>query len=92
MIETKRVVPHRTTSRACGDPFRGIVVVEIQVPEVTRHNTRIHFIQRLKERLVAGSWLRTFTRRSVRRRAREINEIQKLSCRIQEQEEVTCHE
>jgi enoyl-CoA hydratase/carnithine racemase len=30
VIETKRVVPHRTASRACGDPFRGTVVVEIQ--------------------------------------------------------------
>jgi len=31
VIETKRVVPHRKTNGACGDPFRGTIVVEIRL-------------------------------------------------------------
>ena len=37
----------------------------LKAPEVTRRNTRVHFMQPLKERLVLGSGLRTVTRRGI---------------------------
>jgi DNA-directed RNA polymerase specialized sigma24 family protein len=57
------------------------------VLESTRSNTPQHahtFHSATEGAYRARSWLRTCTRRSVRRRPHEIDAIQKLTCRIQE--------
>jgi hypothetical protein len=64
----------------------------LKAPELTRCNTRIHFIQSIEGAPGAGNWLRTFTRRSVCCRPREINPSQELNFRMPDQEEDAHHE
>jgi len=52
---------------------RELAELYLKAPEVTRRNTRVHFMQPLKERIVRESWLRTVARRSVGSRSRQIN-------------------
>jgi enoyl-CoA hydratase/carnithine racemase len=65
------VVPNgKTLSRA-----RELAALYLKAPEVTRRDTRVHFIQPLKEHR-AGSWLRTLARRSVVGRSHQIKASQ----------------
>ena len=56
-----------------------LAALYLKAPEVTRRDTRVHFIQPLKAHR-AGSWLWTVARRSVVRRSREINASQERTC------------
>ena len=71
------VVPNgKALSRA-----RELAELYLKAPEVTRRNTRVHFIQPLKGAHRARSWLWIVARRSIGGRPREINASQKSTCR-----------
>ena len=60
---------------------RELADLYLRAPEVTRRNTRIHFIQPLKEQSRAGSRLRTIPRRCVLGRFGEIKAIEECVSR-----------
>jgi len=54
----------------------GIGRAVFEAPEVTRRNTRVHFIQPLKERIVREVGYGLVARRSIGRRSRQIDASQ----------------
>jgi enoyl-CoA hydratase/carnithine racemase len=57
---------------------RELASLYMKAPEVTRRNTRAHFIQPLKERIVRESWLRPIARRRLCRGSRHVNASHEL--------------
>lgn len=76
-VVTEVVPKGKALSRA-----RELAELYLKVPEVTRCNTRVHFICPLRAHC-AGGWLWAVARRSIRRRPREVNADRRRTCRFQ---------